>query len=245
MPLTRPAGISQRWRHALAGLAGWLPSQCALCHAWPHGPLCHACLACHAPPVHRCAGCALALPAGAPLCGQCLRTPPPWDACLTAVDYGFPWSALLARFKFQAEPGLAATLAQLMRSAPGASAAVAQADWVLPMPLSPARLRQRGYNQALLLARALAPERAHARLLLRTHHAEAQSHLTRAQRLTNLRGAFMLDAGQAAQLQGRTVLLIDDVMTTGATLHAAAQPLRAAGVARLTTLVLARTPAPG
>ena len=242
MSFTRPAGISRYWRHALAG---WLPSQCALCHAWPHGPLCPACLACHAPPVHRCGGCALALPAGAPLCGQCLRSPPPWDACLAAVDSGCPWSGLVTRFKFQAEPGLAATLAQLMRTAAGARAAVAQADWVLPMPLSPARLRQRGYNQALLLARALAPERVHARLLLRTHHTEAQSHLTRAQRLTNLRGAFVLDASQAAQLRGRAVLLIDDVMTTGATLHAATQPLRAAGVARLTTLVLARTPAPG
>lgn len=182
------------------------------------------------------------MPDGLAQCGECLRHPPPLDACLAAVSYGFPWAQLLAQFKFHADPGWAATLAGLMREAPGAAAALAEADLVLPVPLSRERLRQRGYNQALLLARQLGATRVHADLLLRTRDAEAQSHLTRAERLRNLRGAFMLDPLQAPQVAGRRVLLVDDVMTTGATLHAAAAPLREAGAAHVAALVLARTP---
>ena len=128
-----------------------------------------------------------------------------------------------------------------MHQMPGAPTALAQADLVLPVPLAPARLRQRGYNQALLLARQLSSTRVQAQLLLRTRDSEAQSHLTRAERLHNLRGAFALDPLQAAQVMGRHVLLVDDVMTTGATLHAAAAPLREAGAKHITAMVLART----
>ena len=175
-------------------------------------------------------------------CGDCLLHPPPLDACLAAVSYGFPWAHALAQFKFHADPGWAATFAGFMHEAPGAAAAVAQADLVLPVPLSRERLRQRGYNQALLLARHLCGAHVHAHLLLRTRDAEAQSHLTRADRLRNLRGAFVLDPLQAPQVAGRRMLLVDDVMTTGATLHAAAAPLREAGAAHVSALVLARTP---
>lgn len=245
MLFTRPAGTSQRWRqglHALAQLAARLPSQCAVCHAWPARRVCDACRAQFAQPLARCATCARSVPAGVAHCGDCLRHPPPLDACLAAVSYGFPWAGVLAQFKFQADPGWAGALAGLMRHTPGAHELLAQADWVLPVPLSPERLRQRGYNQALLLARRLGSPRVHAHLLLRTRDAEAQSHLTRAQRLRNLRGAFMLEPLQAAQATGRRVVLVDDVMTTGATLHAAAAPLREAGALHIGALVLARTP---
>ena len=129
-----------------------------------------------------------------------------------------------------------------MRQTPGAQELLEQADWVLPVPLAPGRLRHRGYNQALLLARRLAGAHVRPDQLLRTREAEAQAQLTRAQRLRNLRGAFVLEPLRAQQLAGRRVLLVGDLMTTGATLHAAAAPLREAGVAHVGALVLARTP---
>ena len=236
-----PAGIWRQGLRALSALANRLPSQCAVCHSWPTRRVCDACRTRFAPQLARCTTCACTVPDGVAQCGQCLRQPPPLDACLAAVNYAYPWAHLLAQFKFQGDPGWAAALAGLMHQMPGAPTALAQADLVLPVPLAPARLRQRGYNQALLLARQLGSTRVQAQLLLRTRDAEAQSHLTRAERLHNLRGAFALDPLQAPQVMGRHVLLVDDVMTTGATLHAAAAPLREAGAKRITAMVLART----
>lgn len=244
MPSTQPQGIGTAWRQALSRLgrlAAQVPSQCAVCHAWPADRLCAGCSQRFATPVTRCRTCALPVPAGIEQCGRCVRHPPPLDACLAAVTYGYPWADLLAEFKFQNDPGWAATLAALMRAAPGVEAVVAQADCLLPIPLSNDRLRERGFNQALLLARQLDPGRTRAHWLLRLRAAEAQSRLTRAQRLRNLRGAFALEPLAAAQVAGRRVVLVDDVMTTGATLQTAAMVLREAGAAHITGLVFART----
>ena len=110
------------------------------------------------------------------------------------------------------------------------------------MPLARERLAERGYNQALLLARHLAPRKTDATLLLRTRHTPAQRELTRAERLRNVRGAFAVDPMRAHELRDQRVVLVDDVMTTGASLHAAATALRQAGVTHVTALVFARTP---
>ncbi len=228
-----------------------LPSICAVCHSWPCAqPLCTACQQRFVPVQPRCAGCALPLPgaalAGPALrCGACLTQPPPLDACFAAVDYAYPWSGLLARFKFQSEPGLAALLGSLMLRSPGVAQAVGGADWLLPMPLSPQRLAQRGYNQALLLAQQLArqgaPQRCRADLLLRVQDTPPQTQQSRAARIANVRHAFAVQPLLASQLAGRSVLLVDDVMTSGASLYSAAAVLRQAGVARVGTVVLART----
>ncbi|NMM76610.1 phosphoribosyltransferase [Acidovorax sp. SRB_14] len=229
--------ISTQWRK----LGEHLPSQCAVCRAWPAQRVCDACAARFAPPRRRCDRCAGLLAAPVQRCGACLREPPPLDACIAAVEYAYPWTGALGEFKFRGDPGWAGALATLVRSTPWAEPALEAADLVLPIPLSHARLRTRGFNQALLLARLLAPAKTDAALLLRTHDTEAQSHLTRAQRLRNLRGAFAVEPLRARQLQGTRVLLVDDVMTTGATLHAAALALRQAGAAHITGLVVART----
>lgn len=220
-----------------------LPSQCEVCHTWPARALCEPCVARFAQPVSRCQGCALPL-TGAAMCGSCLAHPPPWQRCLAAVDYGYPWSGVVGRFKFEQAPGWATALAQLMRSAPWVEPALDEADVLLPMPLSKERLQERGYNQALLLAQALLPHKVQARTLLRTRHTRAQSELPLKERLRNVEGAFALEPAHRAALAGQRVLLVDDVMTTGASLRAAALPLQQAGVAQLTCLVLARTPAP-
>lgn len=229
------------FRALLDRLSAALPSQCAVCHAWPAQPLCEACVARFAQPQARCRGCALPLPAGLERCGACIRETPPLDLCLAAVPYEYPWSGLITRYKFGASPGWSAALALLMRSTPWAEPALEAADLVLPLPLSAARLRQRGFNQALELARHLAPGKTDGTLLQRLRDTPAQSTLPRAARLRNVRGAFGVAPGRAPELEGRRVLLVDDVMTSGATLFAAAQALRAAGASHVTGLVLART----
>ncbi len=176
-----------------------------------------------------------------PHCGACLKSPPPLDRCLTAVAYAYPWSHLIGDFKFHDQSGLANTLATLMKAAPWVEPALDAADMLLPMPLSTHRLAERGYNQALLLARALAPQKTRFDLLLRVQDTPAQHTLKRAERLRALEHAFAVDPLSVQQLKDKRIVLMDDVMTTGASLHAAAQVLRAAGVSHVTGLVFART----
>jgi ComF family protein len=160
---------------------------------------------------------------------------------LAAVAYGFPWSSLMTQFKFQERTGWAGSFAMLMRSAPWVEPALESAHCLLPMPLSPGRLRERGFNQSLLLARALEPGKVRADILLRVKETPPQSSLPRKERLQGVQGAYALEPHHRAEVQGKRMVLIDDVMTTGASLHAAATALRQAGAAHITALVFART----
>ena len=132
-----------------------------------------------------------------------------------------------------------------MRQSPGLGDLAEKLDLVIPMPLSAQRLRERGYNQSAELARRLAPGRSRHDLLLRLRDTPAQSTLPRATRLRNLRGAIAVSPLKAGLLKGRKLLLVDDVMTTGASLHAAALALRAAGAQEVHAAVFARTEASG
>ena len=228
----------------LQRFTGRTPSRCAVCGAWPARPVCDACVLRFAPVQHRCRLCALPLPAPAQVCGGCLREPPPLAACHAAVDYAYPWAGLLARFKFSGEPGWAQALAERMEAVPGIREELAQAELVLPMPLAPRRLAERGFNQAWLLARALHPARSEARLLLRLRETGSQTALDRQARRANVRDAFAVEPLRAGEVQGRAVLLVDDVMTSGASLHAAAGALRQGGARRVAAVVLARTDEP-
>ena len=215
-----------------------------VCHAWPAQTLCAACVGRFAPALPRCLGCALPVPAGVSRCGACLRQPPPLHACLSAVTWEWPWDACIQRMKFGPDPGLAAPLARLLTAAPGVADALAAAHAVLPMPMSPRRLAERGCNPAQLLAHHAAPGLTQADWLLRVRHTPPQRGLPRAQRLKNLRGAFAVAAPHAASVQGRRLLLLDDVMTTGASLHEAARTLLQAGAAQVTAVTLARVAQP-
>lgn len=221
------------------------PSQCLICHAWPAQTLCHSCTARFARPRSRCSRCALPVPTGVSCCGACLLQPPPQDQALSALTYEWPWSLCVTRLKFGQDVGLAAALAVLLRQAQGVAEALADADWVLPLPLSSQRLSERGYNPAQLLVaqleRLLPGTRWRNDLLLRTRHCPPQSSLPRAARLRNVSGVFAVAPELAPMLAGRRVVLVDDVMTTGASLHEASRTLRAAGALHITTLVLART----
>ncbi len=181
------------------------------------------------------------LPAGRLQCGACLKEAPPLDRCLAAVPYAFPWAHLMADFKFHEQPALVRFFADLLKATPWVEPSIDSADLLLPIPLSRQRLQLRGYNQALLLAQQLNARKTRADLLLRNADTPAQHTLKRQQRLTGLAHSFALDPLKASQLQGVRLVLVDDVMTTGASLYAAARVLKAAGAAHITGLVVART----
>ncbi len=218
-----------------------LPSRCAVCHAWPARLLCDSCVQRFGQPKLRCRRCAAEVSTGVEICGACLQAPPPLDSCVAAVDYDFPWSRCIARFKFEQRTEWAQPLATLLRHTPWAEPLLEQADALLPIPLSERRLGERGYNQCQLLARELAPHKLRQNWLLRVQDQVAQNELTREQRLRNVAQAFAPHPQAVASLAGKRLLLIDDVMTTGATLHAAALALRRAGAHSVSALVVART----
>lgn len=188
---------------------------------------------------HACERCALPLPAGAALCGQCQRRAPPWERAWAPFRYGWPLDRLETRFKFGADLAAGRVLAELWRREP---AAVDCPDLILPVPLHRRRLRRRGYNQALELARPIAaalcvPLRHD--LLERVRGTSAQTELDRVARRRNVHGAFRL---RDSALPDHVVLL-DNVMTTGATLAECARTLRRAGAKRVDVWALARAPA--
>lgn len=185
-----------------------------------------------------CPRCAIPLPHAA-TCGACLQSPPPLAATRAVFVYGFPLDRLAPRFKFHHDLASGRLLAALMAEG---LADAGRPQALLPVPLHAGRLRQRGYDQALELARPLAralhlPLRADA--LVRLRATAPQSELDAATRRRNLRGAFAVKPDTALPAH---VALVDDVMTTGATLHAAAITLRRAGVARVDAWVCARVP---
>lgn len=189
----------------------------------------------------RCATCALPVLATMRQCGACIAKPPALDLCLAAVPYDYPWSRLVVDFKFGGQAAWAASFATLMRSTPWVEPTLEQADMLLPMPLSPQRLQERGFNQTLLLARALDRPKVRHDLLLRIKDTPAQSALPRKDRLTSVEDAYALDPLHSQRVHGKRIVVLDDVMTTGASLGAAAKVLRQAGATHITALVFART----
>ena len=175
-----------------------------------------------------------------------MLTPPPHTSALAAVDYDHPWDGLVTQFKFHGALDLAPTLADRLGHAFEHSGAE-RPSLLLPVPLSEARLRERGYNQAWELARRLG-RRLHcetdAALLLRIKHTPHQLALEPERRAANVRGAFAVEPRRLAELRGRAVTLVDDVMTTGATLAELSRVLLQAGATQVAVWVVARTPRP-
>lgn len=220
-----------------------LPPRCLLCGA-PGADgrdLCAGCAGDFAPNAIRCPRCALPLAAPAPACGECLRRDPSFASAWAPFRYEHPLDLLEARFKFHADLAAGHVLSALMLERASVDAP-ARPELLIPVPLHAARLRERGYNQALELARPLAHAFAiplRADLLLRTRATPPQTGLDAKTRRRNLRGAFAVAADAALPDH---VALVDDVMTTGATLRECARVLRAAGVARVDVWALARAP---
>jgi len=223
----------------------WLPCRCAVCHTWPSNAVCEECVRQFGQPRLRCRTCAASLTGAATQCGACLRQPPPLAAVLAAVEYDYPWAQMVRDFKFHADIAWARSFAHMMRSTPWVDPALEAADWIIPMPLSKQRLRERGFNQSAVLAEALytgTQRKVRQDLLVRIRDTAAQSSLPRRERHANVAHAFAVHPDSFTKMRGQKVVLVDDVMTTGASLHAAAQALAQAGVAQTTALVFARTP---
>ncbi len=202
------------------------PGLCPDCHAeLPHNP--HACRRCALP---------LAAPGTSTVCGQCLKRPPPLDHCLAAFLFRPPVDYLVHRAKFRQDLAAARALGDLLAQA---AAPLPVPDLLIPVPLHAARLRERGYNQALEIARALSrrlttPIAAHA--CRRQRPTQTQTQLDPGQRRRNIRGAFTC----RHDLRGRHLCIIDDVMTTGSTLWELARTLRQAGATRVDAWLVAR-----
>ena len=238
------------WRQAATAIrrrsVKALPRQCEVCQCWSAASLCAECLQRFAPKTLRCTGCALPLYglAGSDglRCGACLHEPPPWDGCVAAVDYGFPWDDLIGRFKFGQRSDLAMPLAGVLRRAlPQANLTKAV---ITAVPLSDQRLAERGYNQAWELARRIASAvglPAEPALLLRCRDTPHQVGLDRKARQRNLRQALLANPDKLAEIAGQDIVVVDDVMTTGMTAQAVTLALRQAGAESVRFWVLART----
>lgn len=238
MAVNRAIGI---WRHALERAV--LPPRCLMCGELHAGPLdlCVACLAELPRNTPACIRCAMPLADEHEICGECLKSPPPFELAAVPWLYAGAIASLLPRFKFHAELACGRLLATLTLEALRHWEGWHGVDLVIPVPLHANRLRQRGYNQALELARPLAREyglRLAPQGLLRIRETAPQTALSGDARRRNLRGAFA--ANGVPNEAG--VLLIDDVFTTGATLREAATSLRRAGATRVHVLAMARVP---
>ena len=238
---------SNAWADPAAALALRLPSLCAVCHGWGRSRVCSDCRAAFAAPRPRCRRCALVVTVGSDVCGECLTAPPAYDAALAAVEYAAPWDRLVTAFKFHGALELAPLFAQALGDAE-ARRASPRPDLVVPVPLAPARLRERGYNQAWELARRVARRlgvRAEAQWLLRIRETAHQLALPPTARAGMVHGAFAVEPRRRAEVAGRRIAVVDDVMTTGSTAAELVQVLKQAGAAAVEVWVVARTPRPG
>jgi ComF family protein len=265
-----PAGALLR-RYGAKLLRGLLPTSCALCGTGSDDTLCSECAAqffgaaaalarcrccanplpemreeCEIPKMHETTGMSGMLESRqqhGQLCGQCIAHPPAFDITITTANYAMPVDQLVLQLKFGHRLALAPLFARLLRDA-----VLQQPGFVLPallcaVPLGPRRLAERGYNQALEIARPLARSLGvalHPRLAVRVRETIAQSTVAPEQRQQNIADAFAI--ADAALVRGRHVGVVDDVMTSGRTLDELAATLKRHGAARVSNLVFARTP---
>lgn len=238
-------GKSNNVQKTLGYLSQWLrlPAVCALCkHYHNHASsVCKRCSALLVRIEHACCICALPLPTPTPHpCGHCIKQKPIFDRVITNLCYQEPLRSLLHEFKFENGLYLRRFLAELMLDA--WDNASIQPDCLVPVPMHKQRLRQRGFNQAMELAKILSRKRGlklATGLCQKRHNTSPQSGLDRSQRQRNLAHAFVAHAHDYQH-----IVLVDDLLTTGSTANELARVLKLQGVARVDVWCLARTAAP-
>lgn len=240
-----PSALGVLWDGLLSTL---FPPRCPVCRAfldeW-EGALCRVCLDTLLL-IERpfCERCGLPFDSGEPPICECRRTPPPFCRARAWALYGGALEEAILQLKFRGQSWLARPLASGMLASLPPGIDPGELDLVVPVPLHPRRLRERGYNQSVLLGRVLArglglPLSLSA--LRRVRPTQPQIGLSAAERRVNLDGAFV---ASPHRLGGRRVLLVDDVITTGSTLAGCAQALLEAGSGPVVGLALARAPSP-
>ena len=216
------------------GIRAALPQDCLLCGAASDdAPLCGPCRDELPALPQACPVCAMPSSLGE-ICGTCLRHPPQFDITVAAWRYAYPVDRLVQALKFHGRLALASLFADVLASL------VKRVDVVVPMPLHPARLTERGFNQAAEIARHLTGKLGTGFALQgasRIRRTLPQTNLPLAERARNVRGAFAC----TLDLTGARIAVVDDVMTTGATLGELAKVLKRSGAARVENWVVART----
>jgi ComF family protein len=225
------SGVKTAFKAAIRAL---LPRDCLLCGAASDDAvLCAACAA-HLPclTAERCPICAVPTPQ-AQVCGACLKQAPYFDATAAVWRYDFPLDRLIQSLKYSRRLASADFFGVALTALP-----VAGVDVILPVPLSAQRLAQRGFNQSVEIARPLARQLGIPLELKGVSRRDTapQASLPWKERAKNIRHAFECNI----DLRGKTVLVVDDVMTTGATLNELARTLKAHGATRVENCVLAR-----
>jgi ComF family protein len=223
--------ISKIWRAVTRSV---LAPECLLCGAAAgDAMLCEACAAALPQPPPACPVCAAPSP-GAAVCGACLSRPPSFDATFAVWPYGFPIDRLVQSLKYRGN----LPVARMFGAALALRVAGRTVDVDAPMPLARERLTARGFNQAMEIARATVARSALVNAKIeRVRDTASQTDLPYVERARNVRGAFAC----GGTLRGLRVAVVDDVMTSGATLDELAETLKRAGAAWVENWVIART----
>jgi ComF family protein len=220
-------------------LGSVLSQDCTLCGVHSRHNLCAACT--RDLPFRQSLGCPRCNAGSAlrQVCGACLSDPPHFDDTVSAFAYAYPLDRLIQAYKFNANLSLLPLFSDSLLGAIRAGDPAMLPDLIVPLPLAPRRLAERGFNQSALLGERVAKTlaiRFEARGMLRVRETPPQSGLNRLARLKNVRGAFDC----AHRLDGLRIAVVDDVMTTGATLSEAARALKKAGAVHVSAWVIAR-----
>ncbi len=230
-----------------------IPCRCMLCHSPGPELICTTCIDKFNTPNAVCSVCGVDLPyithTRTPVnnvCGQCLSNKPPFHSCVFPFYYSQPLLKLIIKLKFGDDLLLTKWFATMIVTSLEANHSATTPDCLVPIPLHSAHTRERGYNQSYLIAKQLSRQLnipVYKRALQRTKATPMQSGLNRIQRTHNLKGAFLLDKAQFSEsLRGQHIGLVDDVITTASTMHAAALSLRTIKPSKITLLAIAKTP---
>jgi len=212
--------------------------KCLLCDAQSDAleanihAVCKACL--NALPKHpktSCPQCGLS--SGGQLCGSCISSPPDFDATHSVFLYDFPIDSMMQRYKYGSMLSLYAFFGQMLSE----KVDMGSVDLIIPMPMHPARIKERGFNQALEIAKVFGNEKLDYKSAVRKKLTPPQASLPLKQRVKNIKGAFAV----SANLTGKRIAIVDDVMTTGASLNELAKSLKKAGASHVECWVIART----